>query len=93
MIMTFWELVILLLVAGIIGTIGQSLAGYSSGGCVMSVALGFIGAILGRWLSAHLQLPDFFTLFVAGQSIPIVWSVIGATIFVVVINLLTRRIR
>lgn len=39
------SLIILLIVAGLAGAIGQSLAGYSHGGLLTSIALGFIGAL------------------------------------------------
>ena len=38
---------LLLLIAGICGAMGQAIGGYSRGGCLVSIALGFIGAILG----------------------------------------------
>ncbi|MBI5729957.1 MAG: hypothetical protein HY963_02365, partial [Ignavibacteriales bacterium] len=37
----------LLLIAAICGAIGQSLAGYSLGGCFVSIIVGFVGAWLG----------------------------------------------
>lgn len=39
--MTLLDLLILLLVAGICGALGQAIAGYSRGGCLVSIALGF----------------------------------------------------
>lgn len=83
--MTVWEFLLLLLVAGICGSIAQSVVGYSHGGCLTSIVLGFIGALLGTWLSRQLALPEFFTVQVGGQPFPIVWSVIGAALFVAVI--------
>ena len=44
--MSVWDFVILLLVAGICGAIGQAIAGYSRGGCLVAIALGFIGAAI-----------------------------------------------
>ena len=49
--MTLVDLLILLLVAGLCGAIGQAISGYSRGGCLVSIALGFIGALVGVWLS------------------------------------------
>ncbi len=46
--MTWLEILVLLLVAGICGGIARSLVGYSHGGCLASIALGFIGALLGK---------------------------------------------
>ncbi len=45
------DFLLLLLVAGICGSIAQSLVGYSRGGCLVSIALGFIGALFGMWLA------------------------------------------
>jgi hypothetical protein len=42
--MSMLELLLLLLVAALIGAVGQAIAGYSRGGCLVSIALGFIGA-------------------------------------------------
>ena len=89
--MTLVDLLILLLVAGVCGALGQAISGFSRGGCLVSIALGFIGAIVGMWLSRQLGLPELLILPVGGRSFPVVWSIIGAALFVAVISLLTRR--
>ena len=43
--------VILVIIAAIAGSIGQALAGYSVGGCLLSAVVGIIGAFLGQWLA------------------------------------------
>jgi len=88
--MSLLDFVILLIVAGVAGAIGQAIAGYSRGGCLTSIALGFVGALIGVWLSRKLGLPDLFVLQVGGTGFPIVWSIIGAALFVAVIALLSR---
>ena len=88
--MTLIDLLILLLVAGLCGALGQAISGYSRGGCLVSIALGFIGAILGMWLARKLGLPELLIVPVGGQSFPVVWSIIGSALFVAVISLLTR---
>ena len=89
--MTLFDLLILLLVAGICGALGQAITGYSRGGCLVSIALGFVGAVLGLWLARAMQLPELFAVRIGTTSFPIVWSIIGAALFVAVITLLTRR--
>src|SRR5690625_5220372 len=84
------EFFILLLIAGICGSIGQAIAGFSRGGCIVSIVVGFIGALLGTWLSIQLGLPELFNVSVGGNSFPIIWSIIGSVIFVVIVVLLTR---
>jgi uncharacterized membrane protein YeaQ/YmgE (transglycosylase-associated protein family) len=88
--MTLFDLLILLLVAGICGSLGQAIAGYSRGGCLVSIALGFVGALLGMWLARMMGLPELFPVRIAGTSFPIVWSIIGSALFVAVITLITR---
>ena len=89
--MTLIDLLLLLLVAGVCGAIGQAIGGFSRGGCLVSIALGFIGAIIGMWLARSFKLPELYTLDIGGTRFPIIWSIIGATLFVAVIGLITRR--
>ncbi|MBA3715583.1 MAG: GlsB/YeaQ/YmgE family stress response membrane protein [Pyrinomonadaceae bacterium] len=88
--MNWVDLLILLLVAGICGALGQAIGGYTRGGCLVSIALGFIGALLGVWLARALNLPEVFALRIGGTSFPVVWSIIGAALFVAVIGLISR---
>ena len=91
--MTLIDLLILLIVAGVCGALGQAISGFSRGGCLVSIALGFIGAILGVWLSRQLGLPELLIMPIGGKSFPVIWSIIGSALFVAVISLLTRRSR
>lgn len=91
--MSILELLILLLVAGICGSLAQALAGFSRGGCFVSIALGFVGALLGTWLARLLGLPAVLPLEIGGQPFPIVWSIIGAALFAALLGLLSGRSR
>jgi uncharacterized membrane protein YeaQ/YmgE (transglycosylase-associated protein family) len=91
MAMSFWDWVILLVVAGVCGAVGQAIAGVSRGGCLVSIAVGFIGALLGMWLHKLTGLPEIFLLEVGDTKFPIIWSIIGSVLFVAVVSLLTRR--
>ncbi len=88
--MTFLDLIILLIVAAICGSLGMAISGYSRGGCLMSIALGFIGALIGMWLARALTLPELLWLDVGDVHFPIVWSIIGSALFVAVLGFLTR---
>jgi uncharacterized membrane protein YeaQ/YmgE (transglycosylase-associated protein family) len=88
--MTLIDLLILLLVAGLCGALGQAIAGYSRGGCLVSIALGFVGALIGMWLARMMGLPELFPVNIGGTNFPIVWSIIGSALFVAVIALITR---
>ena len=85
------SLIILLIVGGLVGAIAQKLAGYSRGGCLTSIAIGFIGALIGSWAVKQFRLPEIYTLRIGDTSFPIVWAIIGAAVFVALLGLLTRR--
>jgi uncharacterized membrane protein YeaQ/YmgE (transglycosylase-associated protein family) len=90
-VMTLFGLLFLLAVAGLCGSLGSALAGYSHMGCLSSIVLGFIGAWLGTWFASQVHLPALYVLHVRGESFPVVWSVIGATMFAGVTSMLTAR--
>jgi uncharacterized membrane protein YeaQ/YmgE (transglycosylase-associated protein family) len=85
------ELLLLLVIAAICGGIGQAVAGVSRGGFLVSIALGFIGALLGAWLSRTTGLPELFVISVDGVAFPIIWSILGSALFVALLSWITRR--
>jgi len=89
--MSLIDFLLLLLVAGVCGALGQAIGGFSRGGCLVSIALGFIGALLGLWLARNVGLPEPFPVEVGGRTFPVIWSIIGSALFVAVIGLVTRR--
>ena len=88
--MTLIGFLVLLVIAAICGAIGQSLAGYSLGGCLVSIVVGFIGAYLGMWVAGKMGLPEIFTISIEGKPFPIIWAIIGSALFTLVIALLRR---
>jgi uncharacterized membrane protein YeaQ/YmgE (transglycosylase-associated protein family) len=87
--MTLVDFLLLLLVAGVCGAIGQAISGYSRGGFLVAIVLGFIGAFIGVWLAGQLGLPEIFVLHFGATNFPIIWSIIGATLFIALVGLLT----
>ena len=88
--MSLIELILLLLIAGVAGSIGQAIAGYSAGGCLTSIAVGFIGALIGAWLARQFGLPEPFAVSVDGNTFPVLWSIIGSALFVAIIAFIAR---
>jgi uncharacterized membrane protein YeaQ/YmgE (transglycosylase-associated protein family) len=91
MTLTIPGLIVLIVIAAICGAVGRTLAGGSRGGLLVSIALGFIGALLGPWVAHQLGLSEPFVLHISGQSFPILWSIIGAALFVALLHLLSGR--
>jgi uncharacterized membrane protein YeaQ/YmgE (transglycosylase-associated protein family) len=91
MTLTLPGLIVLIVIAAICGAVGKAIAGGAPGGLVTSIALGFVGALLGPWIALQLHLSEPLVLRVSGQTFPIVWSMIGAALFVALLHLLSGR--
>jgi uncharacterized membrane protein YeaQ/YmgE (transglycosylase-associated protein family) len=91
MTLTMSSLIVLIVIAAVCGAIGKALAGGGQGGLVTSIALGFIGALVGPWAARQLLFSEPFVFQVGGQPFPIVWSIIGAALFVALLHLMIGR--
>jgi uncharacterized membrane protein YeaQ/YmgE (transglycosylase-associated protein family) len=89
--MSFLDIVILLVIAGVTGSIARSLVGFDKGGCLLSVAVGFVGALIGTWLARELDFPDIYSFEIRGITYPIVWSLIGAVLFTSLLSLISPK--
>ncbi len=89
--MSLTALLVLIVIAAVCGAIGKAIAGGVRGGLIVSIALGFIGALLGPWVARSLSLPEPFTIIIGGRPFPVLWSIIGAALFVALIHLFSRR--
>ncbi|MGA9532086.1 MAG: GlsB/YeaQ/YmgE family stress response membrane protein [Anaerolineales bacterium] len=88
--MTLIEFIILLIIAGVAGAIGQSLGGYRRGGILLAIVLGFVGAFLGTWLARNMGLPLLLEVSVGGVSFPILWAILGAALLVALVGFAGR---
>lgn len=84
-------LLLLLVIAAVCGAVGKAIAGDVRGGLIVSIVLGFIGALLGPWVAGKLSLPEPLMVTIGGHPFPVLWSIIGAALFVAIIHLLSRR--
>ena len=89
--MTLLDVIVLLIIAGLCGALGQAITGFSRGGCLVSIAIGFIGAIFGMWLARQMGLPELFAIRIGTTNFPIIWSIIGSALFVAIISLISKR--
>ncbi len=91
MVLSLPALLVLILIAAVCGAIGSSLAGARRVGLLMAMTLGFIGAILGPLLARELHLREPLVICVSGHPFPVVWSIVGAALFVALLHLTYRR--
>jgi uncharacterized membrane protein YeaQ/YmgE (transglycosylase-associated protein family) len=91
MTITLPELLLLILIAAVVGAIGRQIAGGTRGGLLVSIVVGFIGALLGPWIAHQLRLAEPLVIRVDGHSFGILWSIIGAALFVALVHLASGR--
>ena len=86
--MSLLGFIILLFIAAVAGAIGQAIAGFSRGGCLASIGIGFIGAFIGLWLAQTFGLPTFFVINIDGEPFPLIWAIIGGALFAALLSLI-----
>jgi uncharacterized membrane protein YeaQ/YmgE (transglycosylase-associated protein family) len=91
MTITLPELIFLVLIAAVVGTIGRQIAGGTRGGLLVSIVVGFIGALVGPWIADQLRLAEPLVVRVDGQPFGILWSIVGAALFVALVQLASGR--
>lgn len=89
--MTPTEFFIFLIIAAICGGIGQKIAGHGRGGCLTSIALGFIGALIGPRIAELLDFPEMFVVAIGDRDFPIIWAIIGSALFVAILGFISGR--
>jgi len=85
--MSLLGFLVLLIIAALAGGIGQAIVGFSRGGCLAAIAVGFVGAYVGWWIAQTFHLPAFLVVNVDGQPFPIVWAIIGSALLAGVLHL------
>ncbi len=78
-------------VGTVCAVVGQIVTGYSRAGCPISVLAGLAGAYAGPWAAERLEWTEPFVLPVGDVNFSVVTSAAGAFIFVVLVNLLTKK--
>ena len=89
--MSFGDFIIMFVIAAITGSIAKTLVGFDKGGCVISAIVGFVGALIGTWMGRELHLPEIFSITIRGINYPIIWTILGAVLFTLVLSLLSPR--
>ena len=93
MTMTVPSLLCYIFIAGICGAVGKAIVGDPRGGLVVSIVLGFIGAVFGPWIAHQFKLSEPLLVTIGGHPFGVLWAIIGAAVFVAVLHLFSRRRR
>jgi uncharacterized membrane protein YeaQ/YmgE (transglycosylase-associated protein family) len=89
--MSLGSILILVLIAGIVGSIGAALVRARGYGCVLHIVIGFIGAFVGGYLAKTFHLPEPLSLDIGGYHFPLLWSILGSVAVVAILSLVSRR--
>jgi uncharacterized membrane protein YeaQ/YmgE (transglycosylase-associated protein family) len=89
--MTLLDLIVYLVIAGICGAVARAIGGGTRGGFLMSVVVGFLGAVIGMCVARAFHLPTFVAVAIGGHPFPIVWSIVGGFLLVAGAHALMRR--
>ena len=88
------DVLLAVVVALLVGSLGSRLAGqHGRYGCLASIVIGLVGALIGRFVSEQTGVRDFWVIDLDGRPFPVFWSILGAAVLVAVLALATRKPR
>jgi len=88
--MNLMDFVLTLGMALICGTLAQLTSGYSRGGWIVNLGIGFLGALAGVVVSRMLNAREIYNLQMGATSFPVIYALIGCVFFLAAINLLVK---
>lgn len=89
--MSLLEFAALIVIAGITGSIAQTIVGLSKSGCFISILVGFIGSFVVSWAARQAKLPEIFILEIGDIHFQAFWALLGAVLFTGFIAVVSPR--
>jgi uncharacterized membrane protein YeaQ/YmgE (transglycosylase-associated protein family) len=80
----------MMLIAIVFGSIAQFTSGYSRGGWIVNLLLGFLGALAGVVLSRTLNAPEIYDLKYRSIDFPLVYAIIGSVFFLAAVGFFVK---
>lgn len=84
------DMLLTLLLSLICGTIAQLTSGYSRGGWLVNIGLGFLGGLAGVIVSRTFNAPLVYNLNIRGTNYPVIYAIIGCVFFLATIGLMIK---
>ena len=88
--MNWVNLLLVAIVAIVCGTVAQLTSRYSSGGWIVNLLVGFLGALAGVVAARSLNAPKIYDLRVQAVDFPIIYSIVGSVFFLAAIGLIVK---
>lgn len=84
--MSLVDLLLLILVAIACGTFAQLTSGYSRGGWIVNLGIGFLGALAGVFIARSFAMPKIYDVKVRAVDFPIIYAIIGSVLLLAAIG-------
>lgn len=84
--MSLVDLLLIFLVAIICGTVAQLTSGYSRGGWIVNLGIGFLGALAGAIVARSFVVPKIYDVKIGAVDFPIMYAIIGSVFFLAAIG-------
>lgn len=85
------DFIVLLVVAGVCGFLASQIMGAKRLNIVVLIIVGFVGAIVGKWIAGLFGFPMIWQVYIGGHSFPIIWALIGAMLTVGIATYVTQH--
>ncbi len=84
------DLVLTVLVAIVCGFLAQLTSGYSRGGLIVNLGIGFLGALAGVVVSRTFNFPEIYDIRIKDINFPIIYSIVGSVLFLACIGFFVK---
>jgi uncharacterized membrane protein YeaQ/YmgE (transglycosylase-associated protein family) len=84
------DFVLTLVVALVVGAIGQATSRYKSGGWLVMTGMSLVGTFIGVWLARHYDFTMLLPLTWQGTTYPLLYAMLGAAFGVGIAGLFTK---
>lgn len=91
--MDLLQILVALIIVGICGALAQLPTGFSTGGTIVSIIIGVIGAYLGMWVARRLAFALPFRIEIGSTTIDLLWCLLGAFVVVLLLEATQELVR
>ncbi len=88
--MSLIDFLLMIAIAVAFGSLAQWTSGYSRGGWIVNLSVGFLGALAGALVARSFDVPEIYQLTLGRATFPIIWSIIGSVLFLAAISLVVK---
>ena len=88
--MNLIDFALIALVAIVCGTIAQLTSGFSKGGWIVNLIIGFFGSLAGVFISRMLNAPVIYDIVIQSTKFPVIYCIVGAALSLAAIGFIIK---